>query len=529
MKIKIVFMAIIVIAVAEEYFFTDLPQIVVDSGYAHVTASVNFTNTEREIKILKYYGQMVKKFSSEQGNDTFLLALHEIVQEAENRVEHEWKELKNLVGDEKKVTRFIATLGTLVIGAIGAGLGLFGMLKSQDLSQLHQSVDQLEQRQDHIVSHIFHQDQHIHQNGLAIIDLKSQLHNLATFMGQNQILTEMDTISLYVTTLTNRLLGQISILKKTIILAKYNRANPDFFSTDFIQNSILKIIQKLPDQYQLISTHYIDWYNFEASMILEPNGFFLALHAPFYNPLHLLSAFHFRSLPIHVQNNSSFLMIKPDSTILGLDKNNKYFIELNEVELQKCNLISSKFVCPQIKVLRKDFEKSCTYQLFRNDQAKAGPLCPKILGPRREMVVEITENTFQFIFPTDKMITEICPNRSQPIPIYHNKKVSVDPHCHLETSSNLIFPTKSFSVATKITTYKIEKIHFESERIPTNNNSTINIDQFESYHDVSKNYHVSHFKFNLTITLSLIIIAVLLTIMCVCFYKRVPASYPPQQ
>ena len=521
----------VALSTAEEYFFTDFPQIIVDTGYAHASASVNFSYTETEIITLKYYGQVVEKLKNEsnENNGSFIVALHEIVQESIKQVDFEWNELQQLVGNENKVTRFIATLGALAIGAFTVGMGLFGMLNSQDVSQIHQSVDQLELRQDHIVSHIHLQDQHLHQHDLAIIDLKDQLHVLAALMGKNNILTEMDAISLYVTTLTNRLLEQIRILKKTIIMAKYNRANPDFFSTNFLENSIKEISKLLPKFYELVSTHYIDWYNFETTMILQSDGFFLALHAPIFNPSHKFNAYYFRSLPMLMKNNNSFLMIKPEAPILGITKNKKLYIELSNLDLQNCNLISQKYICPKIKVLRKDFEKSCTFQLFQNNQAKAAPICPKIFGPRREMIVEISKNTFQFIFPNDKMVTEICPNRSQTIPIYHKKKVNISQHCHLETTSNSIFPTKSISVASKITFYKFEVIHFEHEEIPTTSNSTIDLDQFKSYHDVSKNVHVSHFKFNVALTIFSIIIAVLFIITCVCMFKRVPATYRPQE
>ena len=531
MNLKI-FLLCVMLTAAEEYFFSEIPPTVVNTGYAHVTISVNFSNTEKDIEALKYYRLIVKNLATESSmnkNDSFIEALNKVVEESVQIVSFEWSELKNLVGNEDKVTRFIATLGALAIGAAISGLGLFGLLQSQDVSELHQSVGHLEDRQDHIVTHIHHQDQRLKQHDLAIIDLNDQFRKLGSIMGGNVILTEMEAISLYVTTLKDRLLEQIRTLKNTIILAKYNKPNPDFISTKFLNNAMHKISSKLPNPYELISKNFIDWYHFETSMVLQSNGFFLALHAPYFNPSLVFKTYHFRSLPLHIQENSTFLYIKPETPIIGISNNKKYFIELSETELEKCKLISSKFICPHLNFLKKDFGKSCTYQLFLNEQKNAGKLCPTILSPRREIVFEISKNTFKFIFPTDKMVTQKCPNSSQTIPVYHKKTLTIPQHCHLETSSNLIFPTDSITVTSEITFYKIEMIHFETTNLPIGNNATIDLKQFESYQDVSKNYHVSHSKFNITLILSIIIIAVLFVITCVCMFKRVPASFPPQE
>lgn len=521
---------LIVLAVsAEKYFFRELPPIVVDTGYAHVTASVNFTHIELEIRSLKAFSDFLDRKTElpKYKNNTYIVALRQVVHESTQQVNFEWHELKSLVGHQPKVQRFLATLGALAIGAF-AGSGLFGMLQTQDVSALHQNVDHLLKRQDHIVTHIHHQDQHIHQHDLAIIDLAKQFRRMSSWMNTNQILTEMDAVSLYVTALSTRLLDQIQALKQTIILAKYNRINPEFFSTKFLEKSISNISRKLPNNYDLVSKHFIDWYSYETSMVLQTNGFFIVIHVPFFNPSHLFRAQHFQSLPMHAQNNNSFLVIQPESPILGLNKQKKFFIELTESQLQNCHLISSKYICPQIKILRKDFEKSCIFQLLQNQQAKAAKLCPSILAPQRELVIEISKSTFLFILPSDKMILQICPNRSEQIPVYHQRTVSIPAHCYIETSSSLIFPTKSVFTSSEITFYKFDPLHFNPNDGPKFNlkNATVNIKKYDSYVDILPQTVSSNYVHGLLI--ALILIAVILIMFMFCVYYKVPAAFAPQ-
>ena len=76
MNLKI-FLLCVMLTAAEEYFFSEIPPTVVNTGYAHVTISVNFSNTEKDIEALKYYRLIVKNLATESSmnkNDSFIEA-----------------------------------------------------------------------------------------------------------------------------------------------------------------------------------------------------------------------------------------------------------------------------------------------------------------------------------------------------------------------------------------------------------------------------------------------------------------------
>ena len=517
---------------ASKYFFEDMLNIIIDSGYGHVTTKVNFTGIESDLAHLNSYAIKVSQYKAKFPNNTYILALNGIVKEVSNECQQELFELYQLVGKDKRPRRFLATLAAVFgIGAV-AGAGLFGALSHQDVSDLEKNVENLKFRQDNLVSHQSIQDQAIKENKVAILKIDEQFSALSAFLSENSVLAETDTLTILILFLSSRIKQGLRTLKNAIHSAMDNKVNPDFFGSKFLKKAIRNVQKLLPQNFKLVSDHYIDIYHFETSLVLHKNGFIIVIHVPIYNPSHEFHAKLFKSFPMQI-NNDSFIEIQPAKPILGLNKNKNEFIEIAVETLQKCNVYNNKHVCPMIKSFRNDFKKSCVYNLYRNNQKLASMLCPKIVSFPRELILEIAPFTFYFILPESNSITEICQNNSKIIPVKNGDTVKISKNCYLKSEAETFIPTKSISVNNEIIFYEFQTFQFSLDMVVKNNSEPIHFDKFSNFQDVSitqgHDNFVSHEKFNIAFILSVLVILLILCIFGICICKKIPASYAPQQ
>lgn len=68
-------------------------------------------------------------------------------------------------------------------------------------------------------------------------------------------------------------------------------------------------------------------------------------------------------LPVNVGNNS-YVTIVPTSDYIAVDKSKLYYLELSEVQMLKCKLITNMLICPYDQQLRH-LDGSCLLTLFR--------------------------------------------------------------------------------------------------------------------------------------------------------------------
>ena len=522
----------IIITEANKYFFEDMMKIIPDTGYGHVATSVNFTGIENDLGHLNTYAMKVSKYQMRFPNNTFVLALNQVVKEASNECQQELFELYQLVGKDKRPRRFLATLAAIFgIGAI-AGAGIFGTLTHQDVSDLEKNVSDLRFRQDNLVSHQYIQDQAIKENKAAILQIDEQFHDLASLLSENSVLTETDTLTILILFLSSRIKQSLKTLKHAIHFAMDNKVHPDFFSTKFLNKAILDVKNLLPPNYSLVSDHFIDAYHFETSLVLDQMGFILVIHIPIYNPDHEFHSRIFKSFPMQF-NNNSFVEIQPTFPILGLNKQKNMFIELDLEMLRECDVYNNKYVCPKIRSLRSDFKKSCVYNLYINNQILASTLCPKVISFPRELILEIAPHNFYFILPESNSITQICQNNSKIIPVKNGDTIQIEKNCYLKTKAETFIPTKSVSVNEEITFYEFQPFHFTTTLETKNNSAPVHFDQFSNFQDVTSNHahktFVSHSKFDTFIGVSICVIVMLFTVFGICVCKKIPASYQPQE
>ena len=74
---------------ASKYFFEDMLNVIIDSGYGHVTTKVNFTGIENDLAHLNSYSVKVSQYKAKFPNNTYILALNDIVKEVSNECQQE--------------------------------------------------------------------------------------------------------------------------------------------------------------------------------------------------------------------------------------------------------------------------------------------------------------------------------------------------------------------------------------------------------------------------------------------------------
>ena len=70
------------------------------------------------------------------------------------------------------------------------------------------------------------------------------------------------------------------------------------------------------------------------------------------------------------------------------------YLEIEPEKFNECLKYNKKTICPKIKTVRKDFDKSCLYQLYQNQQDDVTDLCEVQTIKRREQAVEINPGEF---------------------------------------------------------------------------------------------------------------------------------------
>lgn len=68
-------------------------------------------------------------------------------------------------------------------------------------------------------------------------------------------------------------------------------------------------------------------------------------------------------LPVNVLNNS-YMLIVPSSDYIAIEKSKMYYLELSEIILSRCKLITNMLICPYDQQLRH-LDGSCELTLFR--------------------------------------------------------------------------------------------------------------------------------------------------------------------
>ena len=109
------------------------------------------------------------------------------------------------------------------------------------------------------------------------------------------------------------------------------------------------------------------------------------------------------------------LNIQPNLAFVAWTKDGKNLVELNEVELSKCETIDNNWVCPTLPILRKDLESSCLHNLFYQNPNAIMRTCPLRVGILKDFASMIAPNQYRIFGPDDSLLIQECINEDESV------------------------------------------------------------------------------------------------------------------
>ena len=191
----------------------------------------------------------------------------------------------------------------------------------------------------------------------------------------------------------------------------HHRVTPDLISFGELKQGFealkltasLQGLEPLLDEagglYNLPASHFYSKQNFT---------FFIAIGVPLGDPTREMKLFHYLPFPTRLNNSGllSHVVALPEVEFLGVSELTKTYYELSAGDLQLCNKMNERYICPPTGV-QLGGEESCLVNLYVGNSAGIIRNCEHKLA-RRNYVLQKDVHTFQVYLHSKEMIKLEC-------------------------------------------------------------------------------------------------------------------------
>ena len=163
--------------------------------------------------------------------------------------------------------------------------------------------------------------------------------------------------------------------------------------------NLIPLLDEAGGLYTLPASHFYSKSNFT---------FFIAIGVPLGNKHSEMTLYHYLPFPTRFNNTNKYdyLMAIPEVEFLGVSELNKNYYELSAGDLQLCNKINDRYVCPPTGI-QLGGEESCLVNLFEGNSAKILKTCEHKMV-KRNFLIQKDIHTFQAYLHKSNMLKLDC-------------------------------------------------------------------------------------------------------------------------
>ena len=378
--------------------------------------------------------------------------------------------------------RFVAALASVLGLGIGSLLGyeFNNLLESGNSQEVNSRLDNMEYCINNAISKEEIIGKELEVNRKAINDIYKKLNDTAKILN-DFFIHVIDLVRL--NQISNNIIELLNDYKEILISALQNKISQKLLTHTQIGQLVSNIKKIVPPGYKLVTENFSQIMALGASASIEENRFFLVIHFPVYKVGSHFKSFLVRQRPFIAGDH--FLSFNSPNDVIAISPQNDYYFETKKLDLEEqCTKVLGKYFCNHITQWDSNFDASCLYQLYQNNQESARNLCKLVTIPKKETVIEITSGLLKWFYPISTTVQMKCPGKSLPIPVelssdntFQFSKKQMKMNCVILSGSKRIRPTHQLNLPAQVVTYSYEikeylfeeKMNSLAHVVPTNN------------------------------------------------------------
>ena len=328
----------------------------------------------------------------------------------------------------------------LIFGLIGLGNSVYN---SFQVKTIQDRLDNLGARQDVIVNQVELHQKVINELRLDVSEMKKTTGELVRQLSRAKSVTLYQTIVTQIEIATTAVIEQIDNAIIALHQLIRNTLHPTFVDLETLSAELQRLDKHLNTlNMKLFDPRPSSVYHYPLSVYRLGNEVRYIIHIPISTHLEQLNVFEFIPTPFHLGNFSA--TIETDKPILLLDDHGTFGTQVSKEFLSSCIRTMESFHCTGASLYSKDIEHLCLARLYLHQLDGIDKVCDVKLSKRKEIVQQISSNTFRVLSDTPQTITTRCKAGLSSYPrqftVNGNQTVSLNQTCRI-ASKSYVFTT----------------------------------------------------------------------------------------
>lgn len=401
--------------------FRQIGTITTGLSYGHIHGKIDFRKLKIAYKSIIHYVEERKRKTKSTEEQDFIETLSPQLRVATRTLQN-IEDLffkKSTVRHRRQLFLGIA----MALGVVNTGMSIYN---TAQIKKLYSALS--EQKMDMIdgfkqVAHALEEEDHVvHQITLNVEILKNTCKYMLERVDNEivEINSLKNTIKLM--TLVNNLNAELLAWGRGLDSLSNGRLHPALINSDKLKKGLQETVEKarrygLKPVHQEVSYLYKNPVSYLAT---EEEEIIIFVHVPLVeqDPLNL-----FEYIPIPTQIGNIFVTIESKKTIIALDLQGQFGMELSEMDLMRCqteDIHNGKmFICPNTNLVQNQIRRTCLGSLFFGHTKAAMEKClyfPHKLENREEFAKQISLDKIVFFAKENITIIETCPDSIRTLP-----------------------------------------------------------------------------------------------------------------
>ena len=359
----------------------------------------------------------------------------------------------------KRQKRFVGALIGAIAGFVGSQ-ALFGFLDSGKLEYLHQNIDNLYERDRHMILLMSKENKDILANRNILTKVAKLTSTLSEMVDGNFEVTKMIIAEKYVMQMLSEVRRGLHVISRTLEGSTQQKLAFGTFTykgaTKYLakirtmarKRGLVPLIQSAQQLMQL-----------PCSFAPRNNSLILYVHVPLARESSVLTLYRYHSFPIKITENVVAMYHNPKN-LLALSNDpvqGNFFLELELSDLQGCKSINNVRVCPQLQFLSKSTQPSCLIDLYFSDHESAIKTCKLHLYPPKDTVIPLGNNVFLAYTLNPSTYSVSCPinnTHQSGYQLSHTQRIEVPTHCVVQLPNFNLYSQSILNVSVPPKTYQ---------------------------------------------------------------------------
>ena len=431
---------------SHQYAFTEVGSMWMATSYAHIVVPITVEYIQEKVdtieKGIKDMGGL--SLRSSRSLYTRFNILYKKTNQDFEFVKKKLNHVKSFltvpnVRPAKRPKRFVSLLVGLGLGGLLAG-SVFGIEQEVRIGNIESALGQEEEARRHMVTSIERLTNETAVNRQHIIEIEKAQQQLAKFIQESNALGELFLAFTELEGVINRVDQEIEVLLHAFERVAshklaYNLIDHDQLSKGLedikkkAESSSRKLAVDIPQQLFSCDTSLLFTKNQTAARLL--------IHVPVVKSSEPFQLYAFNNFPIRQGGLFHQLLIKPDKSILAINRQRTHYVELSIEDLGLCERMNAHYICPHVQEAAKvEKRPSCLKSLFFSDFNGTLRHCPIKVVPARDTCINLGNN--EFLLYSTKSYTaflncfEDGKWKSSPQQISAVEKFKLPSHCKID-------------------------------------------------------------------------------------------------